>query len=137
VGESKTTWHRSYFDSVEKEEWDCGRMKDTFGCLILIFILGNERSGTMKDDFSCPSYIRFCRRGGVGSKTTLVVVLILILGKGMSSSIKDDFVCRSCIDSGEGEEWENQRRLWLLFLFFLLVLFFIFSSSSFILVMRG
>ncbi len=45
-----------YFDSVEREERDCGRMKDDFGCLILILILGKGSSGKIIDDFVCCSY---------------------------------------------------------------------------------
>ncbi len=47
---------RSYFDSVEGEEWDCGRIKDDFGWLVLILILGKGSSRKIKDDFGCHSY---------------------------------------------------------------------------------
>jgi hypothetical protein len=52
----------------------------------------------MKDDFAC-------------------LILFLILGKGSSGRIKHIFGCRSHFDSVEGGEGENQRRLWLSFLF--------------------
>ncbi len=47
---------RSYFDSVEGEEQDCGRMKDDFGCLVLIFILRKGGAGEIKDDIGCRVY---------------------------------------------------------------------------------
>jgi hypothetical protein len=66
-------WH-VYFNSGEREERDCGRMKDDFGCLILILILWKGRSGRIKDNFG---------------KTTLFVVLILILWKGRSGTVEE------------------------------------------------
>ncbi len=41
---------------MEGEKRDCGRMKDDFGCLVLILILWKGSSRRIKDDFVCRSY---------------------------------------------------------------------------------
>jgi hypothetical protein len=49
--------------------------------------------------------------------STLFFILILILWKGRSGRMKDYFGCYSFFDSVEGEKREDERQLWLPFLF--------------------